>query len=133
MRIHPLILSCLSLAMLSLGGCHKERDPITSQAELEDYQAALSKQVAAGELTEPEAIVALAEARKELKWGNKKRKRPASKKLEVLGNELKKQVSEGKLTTEEAAAKWTEAAKSAGKEKKPNHPSKQDGQNKEDK
>lgn len=127
MRIHHLILSCLLLSLLITAGCQPERDPITSAADLENYRVELREQVASGKLTEAEAVVAIAEATKELKFGNKKRQRPKSKKMEALGNKLKEQVTDGTLTMEEAAAKWAEA-RSGGKNKKSKAPDKEEKQ-----
>lgn len=105
---------CFALALglaLLMAGCSKKKEP-TKPQDLESARANLREQVASGGLTKEEAVVKLAEATKEAKFGSKGKDKPKrSPALEALGEKLKEQVVKGELTAEEAKAAWMEAAK----------------------
>ena len=87
--------------------------------DLESVTADLREQVASGELTREEAVVKLAEATKEAKFGARgkaknRKKAELSPALEALGENLKEQVGKGDITAEEAKAAWIKAALEAG-------------------
>jgi len=104
---------CLALSLglaLTMAGCSKKKEANKPQ-DLESVRATLREQVASGELTKEEAVVRLAEATKDAKFGSGgKDKSELSPALEALGKELKEQVAKGELTSEEAKAAWMEAA-----------------------
>ncbi|MCS1409898.1 MAG: hypothetical protein M2R45_03084 [Verrucomicrobia subdivision 3 bacterium] len=105
---------CLGLALIT-GGCTKNSD-ITDAADIESLRAQLRDQVASGELTKEQAIVKLAEATKDIKFGRKDKKGDKTKlppELEALGKQLKEQMAKGELTEAEVKAKWKESAAKA--------------------
>ena len=109
---------CLVLILglaLAMAGCSKKKEP-TKPQDLESVRASLREQVASGELTKEEAVVKLAEATKEAKFGSRRKgknrkKAELSPALQALGKELEERVAKGELTAEEAKAAWMEAAK----------------------
>jgi len=99
---------------LTMAGCSKKKEP-TKPQDLESIRASLRQQVASGKLTHEEAVVKLAEATKEAKFGSRGRgktgkKAELSPALDALGKELKERMAKGELTEEEAKAAWMEAA-----------------------
>ena len=99
---------------LTMAGCSKKKEP-TKPQDLESVRASLREQVASGTLTKEEAVVRLAEATREAKFGSKGKDKTTKKAelaptLEALGEKLKEQVAKGELTAEEAKAAWMEAA-----------------------
>ena len=103
---------CLALILglaLVMAGCSKKKEA-NKPHDLESVRASLREQVASGELTQEEAVVRLAEATKEAKFGSGgKDKAKLSPALEALGKELKERVAQGELTAEEGKAAWMEA------------------------
>jgi len=103
----------LGLAII-MAGCSKKKEPSKPQ-DLESIRASLRQQVASGKLTKEEAVVRLAEATREAKFGSRGKDKTAKKAelspaLEALGKELKERMAKGELTEEEAKAAWMEAA-----------------------
>lgn len=100
--------------VLAMAGCSRKKEANEAQ-DLESVRASLREQVASGELTREEAVVRLAEATKEAKFGSRGKDKTTKKAefspaLEALGKELKGRVAKGELTAEEAKAAWMEAA-----------------------
>ena len=108
---------CFALSLglaLTMAGCSKKKEP-TKPQDLESIRASLREQVASGKLTREEAVVRLAEATKEAKFGSRGKDKTGKKaelspELEALGKELKAKVAEGEMTAKEAKAAWMEAA-----------------------
>lgn len=115
---------CLTLILtlsLVMGACSKKKGA-QEVRDLNSVRAGLREQVASGDLTREEAIVRLAEATKEAKFGSRDKKRPKKKaelspELEAFGKDLKEKMAKGKLTEKEAKAAWEEAAKESVKGK----------------
>ena len=117
--INALCLALLLGLALAMAGCSKKKEANKPQ-DLESVRASLREQVASGELTREEAVVKLAEATKEAKFGSgskdkDKDKAKFSPALEALGEKLKEQVGKGDMTAEDAKAAWIKAALEAGK------------------
>ena len=107
--ITALYLALILGLALAMAGCSEKKEP-TKPQDLESVRASLREQVASGELTREEAVVKLAEATKEAKFGSGgKEKAKLSPALEALGKELKEKVAQGELTAEEGKAAWMEA------------------------
>jgi polyhydroxyalkanoate synthesis regulator phasin len=116
---HGIKALCLALVLglaLAVVGCSRKKEANRPQ-DLESVRASLREQVARGELTREEAVVRLAEATKEAKFGSGgKDEAKLSPALEALGKELKERVAKGELTAEEAKTAWMEATgKAKGK------------------
>ncbi len=123
--MHVINVLCLTLILtlsLVVAGCSKKKDP-QKVRDLNSVRTGLREQVASGDLTREEAIVRLAEATKEAKFGSRDKDRPKKKaelspELEAFGRDLKEKMAKGKLMEEEAKAAWEEAAEEAKGEPK---------------
>lgn len=102
----------------SLVGCRKQRSAQPVQ-DINAVRTQLREQVTSGKMTQEEAVVKLAEATKEAKFGGRKKGKGKGKdhklspELEALGKDLKERMAKGELTEEEAKAAWFEATKGA--------------------
>lgn len=91
---------------LGIAGCSRKQEP-KEVHDLNAVRADLKEKVASGNMTREEAIVRLAEATKEAKFGPRskdkgKNKVELSPELEALGKDLKERIAKGELTEEEA-------------------------------
>ena len=125
----PFKLFSLGIVMTTLvtTGCREAKQTIDSKEAFEAHRAQLRAQVASGAISEAEAIVANAEATKELKSSDKgkKQNKTLSPELRILGEKLKQQVTSGELSEDDAKAKWMEATKKEPKHETPTKESKQ--------
>lgn len=108
----------LLLFMLALAACEKPVARVTSKAELEALRTDLKERVANGDLTQPEAVVAIANAQKQIKRAEGKKKKEQSPELKALGSELKEKMASGEISEKEAAEQWMKAARKKSPKKK---------------
>lgn len=126
-RSFKFLILVFAMASLITTGCRKATQSIDSKEALEAHRTELRAQVTSGKITEAEAIVALAEATRELKFSKKgtKKNKTIPRELRAFGENLKKQVTSGELNEEDAKAKWIEATKRKRDQKAPVVESKQ--------
>jgi hypothetical protein len=95
-----------------MDGCRRKSEDVR---DLNSVRAELREQVARGHLSREEAVVRLAEATREAKFGSRKKDRAPKKdalspELDALGKDLKARIDRGEMTEAEAKAAWFEAA-----------------------
>ncbi len=121
MRQSKLLNYTFLLFFFVLAGCEQSKKQITSKEELEALRVDLKERVAKGDLSQAEAVVAIAEAQKQLKWSGSKKKKGKSKlssELRTLGADLKEKVTAGEMSEKEAAEQWLKANRKASSNKK---------------